>query len=112
MDFIVGLPKMPKGYTVIWVVVDRLTKSAHFLPEKATYTVDNWAQLYVKIVRLHGVLMSIVSDWDSRFTSAFWRGLQKALGTRLDFSTAFHPQTEGQTERLNQILKTCYALAY
>ena len=56
MDFIVGLPKTPKGYTVIWVVVDRLTKSAHFLPGKATYTVDNWAQLYVKeIVRLHGV---------------------------------------------------------
>ena len=106
MDFIVGLPKTPKGYTVIWVVVDRLTKSAHFLPGKVTYTVDNWAQLYVKeIVRLHGVPVSIVSDRDPRFTSAFWRGLQKALGTRLDFSTAFHPQTDGQTERLNQILE-------
>ena len=95
-----------QGYTVVWVVVDRLTKSAHFLPSKTTYTVDNWAQLYVKeIVRLHGVSVSIVSDRDPRFTSAFWRGLQKALGTRLDFSTALHPQTDGQTERLNQILE-------
>ena len=106
MDFIVGLPKTLKGYTVIWVVVDRLTKLAHFLPGKATYTVDNWAQLYVKeIVRLHGVPVSIVLDRNPRFTSAFWRGLQKELGTRLDFSTAFHPQTDGQTERLNQILE-------
>ena len=96
MDFIVGLPKTLKGYTVILVVVDRLTKSAHFLPGKATYTVDNWAQLYVKeIVRLHGVPVSIVSDRDPRFTSAFWCGLQKAMGTHLDFSTAFHPQTDG-----------------
>ena len=89
MDFIVGLPKTLKGYTVIWVVVDRLTKSAHFLSGKATYTVDNWAQLYVKeIVRLHRVPMSIVLDWDPRFTSAFWPGLRKAMGTRLVFSTA------------------------
>ena len=92
MDFIVGLPKTHKAYTVIWVVVDRLTKSAHFLIGKATYTVDKWAQLYVKeIVRLHGVLVSIVLDRDSRFTLAFWRGLQKPLGTRLDCITAFHP---------------------
>ena len=95
-----------KGYTVIWVVMDRLTKSAHLLPDKAIYTVDNWAQLYVKeILRLHGVPVSIVSDRDPRFTSAFWRKLQKAMGTRLDFSTAFRPQTDGQTERLNQILE-------
>ena len=91
---------------MICVVVDRLTKSAHFLAGKVTYTVDNWAQLYVKeIVRLHGVPVSIVSDRDPRFTSAFWSGLQKAIGTRLDFSTAFHPQTDGQTKRLNQILE-------
>ena len=81
MDFIVGLPKTHKAYTVIWVVVDRLIKSAHFLPRKATYTVDNWAQLYVKeIVRLHGVPVSIVSNQDSRFTSAFWRGHKKSTG--------------------------------
>ena len=103
---LVGLPKTLKGYTVIWGVVDRLTKSAHFLLGKATYTVDNWAQLYVKeIVRLHGVSVSIVSDSDLRFTSAFWRRLQKALGTRLDFSTAFHPQNDGQMKQLNQIME-------
>ncbi|KAL4023299.1 hypothetical protein IC575_017051 [Cucumis melo] len=106
MDFITGLPKTLKGYTVIWVVVDRLTKSAHFVPGKSTYTASKWGQLYMtEIVRLHGVPVSIVSDRDARFTSKFWKGLQLALGTRLDFSTAFHPQTDGQTERLNQILE-------
>ncbi|KAL0561149.1 hypothetical protein IC582_001569 [Cucumis melo] len=106
MDFITGLPKTLKSYTVIWVVVDRLTKSAHFVPGKSTYTGSKWGQLYMtEIVRLHGVPVSIISDRDTRFTSKFWKGLQLALGTRLDFSTAFHPQTDGQTERLNQILE-------
>ncbi|KAL4034919.1 hypothetical protein IC575_003591 [Cucumis melo] len=106
MDFIMGLPKTLRGYTVIWVVVDRLTKSAHFVPGKSTYTASKWGQLYMtEIVRLHGVPVSIISDRDARFTSKFWKGLQLALGTRLDFSTAFHPQTDGQTERLNQILE-------
>ncbi|KAL0536582.1 hypothetical protein IC582_025533 [Cucumis melo] len=106
MDFITGLPKTLRGYTVIWVVVDRLTKSAHFVPGKSTYTASKWGQLYMtEIVRLHGVPVSIISDRDARFTSKFWKGLQIALGTRLDFSTAFHPQTDGQTERLNQILE-------
>ncbi|KAA0052401.1 pol protein [Cucumis melo var. makuwa] len=106
MDFITGLPKTLKGYTVIWVVVDKLTKSAHFVPEKSTYTASKWGQFYMtEIVRLHGVPVSIISDRDTRFTSKFWKGLQLALGTRLDFSTAFHPQTDGQTERLNQILE-------
>ncbi|TYK18679.1 pol protein [Cucumis melo var. makuwa] len=106
MDFITGLPKTLKGYTVIWVVVDRLTKSAHFVPGKSTYTASKWGQLYMtEIVRLHGVPVSIISDRDTRFTSKFWKGLQLALGTRLDFSTAFHPQTDGQTKRLNQILE-------
>ncbi|KAA0036674.1 pol protein [Cucumis melo var. makuwa] len=106
MDFITGLPKTLKGYTVIWVVVDRLTKSAHFVPEKSTYTASKWGQLYMtEIVRLHGVPVSIISDRDARFTSKFWKGLQLALGTRLDFSTAFHPQTDGQIDRLNQILE-------
>ncbi|KAA0060279.1 pol protein [Cucumis melo var. makuwa] len=91
---------------VIWVVVDRLTKSAHFVPGKSTYTASKWAQLYMsEIVRLHGVPVSIVSDRDARFTSKFWKGLQTATGTRLDFSTAFHPQTDSQTERLNQVLE-------
>ncbi|KAA0036007.1 pol protein [Cucumis melo var. makuwa] len=106
MDFITGLPKTLRGYTVIWVVVDRLTKSAHFVPGKSTYTASKWGQLYMtEIVRLHGVPVSIISDRDARFTSKFWKGLQLGLGTRLDFSTAFHPQTDGQTERLNQILE-------
>ncbi|KAL0543811.1 hypothetical protein IC582_018916 [Cucumis melo] len=106
MDFITGLPRTLRGFTVIWVVVDRLTKSAHFVPGKSTYTASKWAQLYMsEIVILHGVPVSIVSDRDARFTSKFWKGLQTAMGTRLDFSTAFHPQTDGQTERLNQVLE-------
>ncbi|KAL0552128.1 hypothetical protein IC582_011225 [Cucumis melo] len=106
MDFITGLPRTLRGFTVIWVVVDRLTKSAHFVPGKSTYTASKWAELYMsEIVRLHGVPVSIVSDRDARFTSKFWKGLQTAMGTRLDFSTAFHPQTDGQTERLNQVLE-------
>ncbi|KAL0545719.1 hypothetical protein IC582_015610 [Cucumis melo] len=112
MDFITGLPKTLKGYTVIWVVVDRLTKSAHFVPGKSTYTASKWGQLYMtEIVRLHGVPYPSFQTRDARFTSKFWKGLQLALGTRLDFSTAFHPQTDGQTERLNQIWKTCYGPA-
>ncbi|KAL0553855.1 hypothetical protein IC582_007759 [Cucumis melo] len=106
MDFITGLPRTLRGFTVIWVVVDRLTKSAHFVPGKSTYTASKWARLYMsEIVRLHGVPVSIVSDRDARFTSKFWKGLQTAMGTRLDFSTTFHPQTDGQTERLNQVLE-------
>ncbi|TYK18857.1 ty3-gypsy retrotransposon protein [Cucumis melo var. makuwa] len=82
-----------------WKWESVLTKSAHFVPGKSTYTASKWGQLYMtKIVRLHGVPVSIVSDRDARFTSKFWKGLQLALGTRLDFSTAFHPQTDGQTE--------------
>ncbi|KAL4030335.1 hypothetical protein IC575_008571 [Cucumis melo] len=104
MDFITGLPKTLKGYTVIWVVVDRLTKSAHFVPGKSTYTASKWGQLYMtEIVRLHGVPVSIISDRDARFTSKFWKGLQLALGTRLDFSTAFHPAPI--VERLNRFWK-------
>ncbi|KAL0540120.1 hypothetical protein IC582_024350 [Cucumis melo] len=92
IDFITGLPRTLKGYTVIWVVVDRLTKSAHFVLGKSNYTVSKWGQLYMtEIVRLHGVPVSIVSDRDARFTLKFWKGLQLVLGTRLDFSTAFHP---------------------
>ncbi|KAA0050673.1 pol protein [Cucumis melo var. makuwa] len=106
MDFITGLPRTLRGFTVIWVVVDRHTKSAHFVPGKSTYTTSKWAQLYMsEIVRLHGVPVSIVSDRDARFTSKFWKGLQTAMGTRLDFSTAFHPQTDVQTEHLNQVLE-------
>ena len=106
MDFISGLPRMSKGFDTIWVIVDRLTKSAHFIPGKITYPVETWAQLYLReIVRLHGVPMRIVLNRDTRFVSKFCRSLHSSMGTGLDFSTTFHPQTDGQTERLNQILE-------
>ena len=87
-------------------MVDRFTKSAHFLPVRTTFTVDQLAELYVReIVRLHGVPKSIVSDRDPKFTSKFWQSLQREMGTRLKLSTTFHPQTEGQSERTIQILE-------
>jgi hypothetical protein len=106
MDFVSGFPKAQGGQDAVWVIVDRLTKTAHFLPIKMNYSMDRLAELYVKeIVRLHGVPVSIVSDRDPRFTSRFWRSLQEAMGTKLTFSTAFHPQTDGQTERTIQTLE-------
>jgi len=106
MDFIVGLPRTQKGNDSIWVIVDRLTKVAHFIPVKTTYRGDKYAQLYVDhILRLHGVPRRIVSDRGPQFTSRFWKSLQALLGTKLDFSSAYHPQTDGQTERVNQILE-------
>jgi hypothetical protein len=100
MDFVVGLPKALGGQDDIWVIVDRLTKSAHFLPIKNTDSMEKLADLYVRdIVRLHGVPVSIVSDRDPRFTSRFWEKLQSAMGMKLNFSTAYHPQTDGQSER-------------
>ena len=96
MDFVSGLPKTTTGQDSVWVIVDRLTKSAHFLPIKTTHTVDKLAELYIKeTVRLHGVPSSIVSDRDAHFMSKFWKSLQHHLGMRLKFSTAFHPQTDG-----------------
>ena len=106
MDFILELSKTKQGYNVIWVVVDWLSKTDHFIPGKSTYRVDRWSQLYIKeIVCLHGVPVSIVPDWDTRFTSQFCESLQKALGTQLRFSTAFHPQTDGWTKRLSHMLE-------
>ena len=76
MDFVVGLPTIPVGYDSIWVIIDRLTKSAHFLPVKTTYSVEKYAKLYIaEIVRLHGALTSIISDRDPKFTSHFWGAL-------------------------------------
>ena len=106
MDFIVGLPRTPKGYDSIWVIVDRLTKSAYFILVKTTYSVAQYVQVYIQnIVSLHGVPISIISDRGIQFTSRFWQKLQEALGTQLDFSIAFHPQTDGQTERTIQTLE-------
>ncbi|XP_052483125.1 uncharacterized protein LOC128036232 [Gossypium raimondii] len=104
MDFVSGLPLSPKKKDVIWVIVDRLTKSSHFIPVRMDYSLDKLAELYIsEIVRLHGVPISIISDRDSRFTSRFWDKLQEALGTQLHFSTAFYPQTDSQSERVIQL---------
>ena len=106
MDFVVGLLLTGRRHDSVWVVIDRLTKSAHFLPVRTDYSLDKLAELYVKeIIRLHGIPVSIISDRDPRFTSRFWGKLQEALGTRLNFSTAFHPQTDGQSERVIQIME-------
>ncbi|GJX04927.1 putative nucleotidyltransferase, ribonuclease H [Tanacetum coccineum] len=96
MDFVTGLPTTQKRHDAIWVVVDRLTKSAHFLPIRKNYGISKLAEIFrQEIVRLHGTPTAIVSDRDPKFTSRFWKGLQKAWGTRLKFSTTFHPQTDG-----------------
>nr|GFB84909.1 reverse transcriptase domain-containing protein [Tanacetum cinerariifolium] len=126
MDFVTGLPRTPSGYDSIWVIVDRLTKSAHFLPKKKTDSIEKLAELYLKeivckhgvhvieklaelylkeIVCKHGVHVSFIFDRDSLFTSRFWVSLQKALGTQLDLSIAYHPETDGQSERTIQMLE-------
>ena len=106
MDFVSGLPRTVTGFDAIWMVVDRLTKSAHFLSINMTYSLEKLARLYLReIVRLHGVPIGIVSDRDPRFVSKFWMSLQKSLGTKLQFSTAYHPQTDGQSERTIQTLE-------
>ena len=106
MDFVVGLLVTGRKHDSVWVVVDRLTKSANFLPVTTDYTLEKLAELYIReIVRLHGVPVSIISDRDPRFTSRFWGKLQEALGTRLNFSTTFHPQTNGQLEIVIQVLE-------
>jgi hypothetical protein len=106
MDFIMGLPRTTKGFDSIWVIIDRLTKTAHFLPIKVKYTVATYAELYIaRILSLHGVPKTIVSDRGPQFVSKFWEKLHKSLGTKLLHSSAYHPQTSGQTERVNQILE-------
>ena len=88
------------------MIVDRLTKSAHFVAVRMTFALDRFCRLYIReIVRLHGVLVSIVLDRDPRFTAHFLKSFQKAMGTRLMMSTAFHPQTDGQSERTIQVLE-------
>ncbi|WJX89049.1 hypothetical protein P8452_71073 [Trifolium repens] len=95
-----------KGQDSIWVIVDRLTKSAHFIPVKSTYKAPQYAAIFMEqIVRLHGVPLSIVSDRDPIFTSRFWKAFQNAMGTRLKMSTSHHPQTDGQSERTIQTLE-------
>ncbi|XP_028096045.1 uncharacterized protein LOC114295956 [Camellia sinensis] len=106
MDFVTGLPRTQGGNNAIWVIVDRLTKSTHFLAFKVGFSLEKFAKLYIKeIVKLHGIPVTIVFDRDNRFVSMFWRSLHTTLGTSLNFSTAFHPQTDGQTERTIQTLE-------
>ncbi|GKC41738.1 putative reverse transcriptase domain-containing protein, partial [Tanacetum coccineum] len=106
MDFVTKLPRTSSGHDTSWVIMDWLTKSAHFLPMREDYKMDRLARLYLnKIVSRHGVPISIILDRDSRFTSRFWQSMQEALGTRLDMSTAYHPQTDGQNEHTIQSLE-------
>lgn len=106
MDFIVGLPRTAKGYDSIWVIVDRLTKTAHFLTVKTTYSAKQYAEIYmVRIAYLHGVPKTIISHRGTLFVSHFWEHAQLSLGTKIICSSAYNPQPDGQTERVNQILE-------
>jgi transposase InsO family protein len=106
MDFIVGLPRTQVGYDSIWVIVDCLTKVAHFIPLKTTYSGAKLAKLYMsRIMCLHGVPKKVMSDRGSQFTSKFSEKLHESMDTRLNFSSAYHPQIDGQMERTNQILE-------
>lgn len=101
MDFIDGLPNS-QGKSVIWVVVDKLTKFSHFIPLKHPYTTSTLASIYMdQVHKLHGMLLTIVCDRDKVFVSHFWQALFQAVGTRVAMSTAYHPQIDGQTERIN-----------
>ena len=106
MDFIVGLPLTSQHHNSIWVIVDRLTKTAHFIPVNTIHRAQKYAEIYLeRIVCLHGVPKTIISDRGTQFVACFWEQLQVALGTKLIQSSAYHPQTDGQTERVNQILE-------
>jgi hypothetical protein len=106
MDFIVGLPKTQSGYDSIWVIVDCLSKVVHFIPVKPTYKGSKLAELYItRIVCLHGVPKKIVSDRGTQSTPKFWENLHESMDMKLNFNLVYHPQTDGQTERVNHILE-------
>jgi hypothetical protein len=106
MNFIVGLPLTAHKFNSISVIVDRLTKSAHFISMNTNYNVQKYAEIYVaRVLCLYGVLKMIISDRGSQFVARFWEQLHASLGTHLIHSSAYHPQTDGQTERVNQILE-------
>src|SRR5436190_233580 len=112
MDFGTAFPKTTKGHDSTWAIVDRLTKVARFFPVRSNFKVLQYSRIYMReIVRLHGVSLSIISDRDQNFTSGFWNSLQAALGTEIRLSTAYHPQTDGQSERtiqtLEDMLRSC-----
>jgi hypothetical protein len=105
MDFIIGLSRTQSGYDSIWVIVDRLTKVDHFILVKTTYSRPQLAELYMsRIVCLHGVPKKIVSDRGTQFTLRFWERLHETMDNQLRFSSAYHTQNDGQTERVNHIL--------
>ena len=112
MDFVTHLPRTQQKHDAVWVIMDRITKSTHFLVVRMTFSLERFCRLYIReIVWLHRVHVSIVSDRNSRFTAHFWKSFQKAMGTRLTMSTAFHPQTDGQSERtihvFEDMLRAC-----
>ena len=105
-DFVTHLPRTSRGHDAVWVIVDQLTKLAHFLAVRMTFTLKEFCKLYIReIIQLHGVLISIGSDRDPRFTACFWKSFQRAMGTQLMMSTAFHPQTDSQSKRTIQTLE-------
>ena len=112
MDFVTGLPTTKQGYDALFIVTDRLTKMVRIIPTHTTATAPDTARLFVdNVVRLYGVPLSIVSDRDSKFTSMFWQALFSLLGTKLNMSSSYHPQTDGQSERSNQTVEQilrCY----
>ena len=106
MDFVTHLPRTWQRHDAVWVIVGRLTKSAHFLAVRMTFTLEEFFRLYIReIVWLHGVPVSIVSNRDLRLTTHFWKSFQKAIGTQLTMNTTFHPQTDGQSKRTIQVLE-------
>ena len=106
MDFVTHLPRTSRGHDAVWMIMDRLTKSTNFLVVRMTFTLEEFYRLYIQeIVQLHGVPVSIVSDWYPRFTAHFWKSFQRVIGTQLMMSTAFHPHTDGQSERTIQTLE-------
>eukprot|EP00253_Pinus_taeda_P032776 PITA_32776 len=106
MDFITGFPKSKKNNDSIMVVVDKLSKSSNFIPVQSTYRAAQIANVFMQnISKLHRLPKTIISNCDVKFTSVFWRTLFEGLGTQLNFSTAYHPQTDGQTERVNQVVE-------
>jgi transposase InsO family protein len=106
MYFIVGLPLTARKYNLIWVIVDRVTKSTHFILMNTNYNIQKYAEIYIaRVLCLHEVPKMIVSDRGSQFVARFWEQLHTSLRTHLIHSLAYHPQTDGQTERVNQILE-------
>ena len=111
MDFVTHLPRTSRKHDAVWVIVNRLTNSAHFLVVQMTFTLEEFCKLYIReIVRLHGVPVLIVSNRDPRFTAQFYKSLQRAMGTQLRMSTAFHPQIDGHSKSiqvLEDMLRAC-----